>query len=349
MRIVVVDFAANTGGATSILKSFYQYLIDSHDANEWFFLLSNNYIPQTENIKVVLLTKEKQSRIRRLAFDFVYGRKFVNQLQPDAVFYLQNTLIHGVHSRQVVYMDQPIPFQDECNFSFMKSEQRTYAIYQYIIGTLIKSACKKADDIIVQTDWMKESICNKCAVPSSKVLKIQPAKILEIELLGIKKSIDNPVFFYPANFMYYKNHRCIDEAVKILVERDITDFSVEYTLSGKASDNRKIISYIGTIPQEEVVNKFMNNILVFPSYVESYGLPLAEAKSVGAMILASNTAFSREILEGYPNAYFFDPFSPVELATLMERVIRGELKKEVLQVNDSTNKNPWASVVELLR
>lgn len=47
---------------------------------------------------------------------------------------------------------------------------------------------------------------------------------------------------------------------------------------------------------------------------------MLEAKLHKGVILASNCAFSKEILEGYENAWFFDPFDAKELANLIEGI-----------------------------
>ena len=86
--------------------------------------------------------------------------------------------------------------------------------------------------------------------------------------------------------------------------------------------------------------------LVFPSYIESYGLPLAEARKCGALILASDTPFSKEILRGYKNAYFFNPFAPDELADFMQGIIEGKIKKEAVDDIEWENSSDWKKMIE---
>ena len=76
-------------------------------------------------------------------------------------------------------------------------------------------------------------------------------------------------------------------------------------LSKYAIDNKLDITFRGSLPREKVFEFYTNSVLVFPSYLESFGLPLLEARLIGAPIIASDTSFSREILEGYDNAVFF--------------------------------------------
>ena len=351
MRIIVNDFAASTGGATSILVSFYNYLVSSGDCNEWYFLLSDKYIEETENIHVVLLDKEKKSRIRRLLFDYVYGRRLISKLKPDAVFYLQNTFIHGVHVPQIAYMDQPIPFQTACNFSFFDLEQRPYAIYQHIIGYLVKNACKAADLIIVQTEWMREAIVEQCRISVSKIKKIPP------DIYGVcnkeKGSLDNHKFFYPASLTYYKNHGCIVQAIECINKTKKLDIQVDFTIETNEKMNFPYdeINCIGNISHSEVMDRYSTETLIFPSYIETYGLPLAEARLSGGMILTADTPFAHEILEGYVNAYYFDPFQPEQLAELIEDVYYGRIVKSDVshEIETACKNSGWKEVVKCIQ
>ena len=102
-RILVIDTAASSGGALTVLQDFYKTVCDSDEDIEWIFLLSHYYIAEKENIKVIVRPKLK-SHIRRLAFDCVTGRRFIKKINPDVVFSLQNTTLMGVHVPQVVYV-----------------------------------------------------------------------------------------------------------------------------------------------------------------------------------------------------------------------------------------------------
>ena len=65
------------------------------------------------------------------------------------------------------------------------------------------------------------------------------------------------------------------------------------------------VKFCGQIPRDEVFDFYTRSVLLFPSYVESYGLPLLEAKLTGTYIIASDCPFSREILSEYGKAAFF--------------------------------------------
>ena len=340
MKILVVDIAASTGGALSVLKDFYEETKKDKN-NEYIFLLSDNYLKETSNIKTIILKNEKKW-IKRLIFDHINGKKIVKKLNPDVILSFQNTIIRGVKQKQILYVHQSIPFQKLKKFSFFKKNEFKLAIIQYFIGNQIKKSIKLADKVIVQSEWMKEAITKECKIEKNKIKKITP-KIEDIKLKKIK--LDNTTFFYPASNAIYKNHSIINEAVEILRNQGIKNFKVEFTLEG---ENTNQIKYLGTLSRDKVFDKYQSSILIFPSYIETYGLPLAEAKKTQTIILAADTEFSKEILSDYPNAYFFNPFDSNELTNLMEQCINKKIIKK--SYKDTTKqKNVCSKLTDIIK
>lgn len=340
MRIIVNDIAASCGGALTVLRDFYNTVRTLNDRNEWIFLLGSDLIEETDNIRVITLPEVKASHIKRLCFDLFNGRKIINSLKPDVVLSLQNTKCFGVKCKQVVYVHQSLPFQKQKSFSFFKREERGLAVYQHILGSFIKLSIKRADKVIVQTEWMRKAVIADCSIPESRVDCFPP------NIKGIAKNsetaFDSNKFFYPTNNNIYKNIPCIEQAVGILHSENI-DCDVELTVSEKFAD--KSIKGIGYIDHSAVEQKYFERTLLFPSYMETFGYPLAEAMQAGTIILASDCPFSHEVLEGYPNAYFFDYKQPAQLAELMKKVINKEIVKEDYSVCGILTTNSWEQLI----
>ena len=345
MKIVVNDIAASSGGALSILISFYDYIKANDKINEWIFLLSDNYIEETENIKVILLPKIKYSWFRKLVFDFITGRKFIKALKPNVVFSMQNIITFGFKLPQVVYVHQSLPFQTVKKFSLLKKNERHLAVYQYFIGAVIRSSVKRADKVIVQTQWMKAAVAKKTKIQEDKIFHVWP-DINNTADFRKENEFDNSSFFYPTADNIYKNNSFVYKACEILQQKNIHDFSVKMTLENLISIQN--IAFIGRISREQVIDEYNKSALIFPSYIETFGLPLAEARQMGTIILASNCPFSLEVLDGYENAYFFDPFNPDELAGLMLEVINGQISRKPEQESSTLNENSstWKLVVD---
>ncbi len=344
MRIVVNDIAASKGGAMTVLKDFYSCICENDKENKWIFLLGDKFVEETENIKVITLPEIKKNPIKKVLFDFFTGKKFIHKLNPDVVFNMQNIITFGIKVPQVVYIHQPLPFQNTKKFSFFKKREKKLAFIQYVIGTIIKYSVKKSDKVIVQTDWMKDAVCKKCGISRDKIVKVLPnVKRIDRMSSDCQPNIQN--FFYPTSNVLYKNNDLVFSASKILEEQNITH-NIDLTLNKESTST--FVNCIGRIPYEAVIEKYHNSTLIFSSYIETFGYPLAEARQVGALILAADTDFSRELLNGYENAYFFNPFKSNELAELMKKVVLGEIeRKDTADIFEKQEDN-WKKVIECL-
>ncbi|MCD1024642.1 glycosyltransferase [Enterococcus sp. SMC-9] len=330
------DIAASEGGAMSVLKELYQEIIDSNDDNEWIFLLNDYYLEEKPNIKIKILPDIKKSWIKRLNFDVFFGRRLINNLFPDIYISLQNTATLGIKAPQFVYLHQILPFQKEKHFSFFKKEERLYAIYQKIIGLIIKKTIKLSKSgVIVQTVYL----ANELKRQMNNDIYILKPKVKPQRFFYEDKEVRT--FFFPAADILYKNHEVIYKAIEILNKQKIVNFKVFLTIenSGKYNVNTSNIIFLGKISREKVLEMYSKSILIFPSYIESYGIPLLEGMNSGTKIFAAKTEVSLEVLDGYPNSYFFDFFDANQLANLMRKQIQEDIpyipKNERKEDNDS--------------
>lgn len=347
MRIVVNDIAASYGGAMTILKGFYEYVCEYDKENEWIFLLGEKYFEETDNVKIIVRSDIKQSGVKKFFFDLFSGRKFIDALKPDVVFSLQNIITFGVKAPQCTYIHQSLPYTKMKKFSFFKSSERVSAVYQKLIGQLIHLSAKKADRVIVQSKWMKEAVIEKTGIKKEKIFNIMP-DVEDLTPYIRKDEFDNKVFFYPTADNIYKNNDCIFNACRILEDEGITDFKVMLTLSsGEIENLPNKIECMGRLSREQLLSQYNKATLLFPSYVETVGLPMVEARQMNTIVLASNCPFSTEVLENYENAYYFDPFNPKELAMLMKKVIKGDIdRKPVSGVEKTDTNSSWQTIVE---
>lgn len=325
MRIEVFDVAADRGGALTMLRGFYEAALQTPE-HEWIFHVSTPQLPETENIRVHNHPWVKRSWFHRLYFESIANR-FVRQAEPDVVVSLQNIGVWGAKVAEVVYVHQSLPFSAD-RYGLL-DEPRLWA-YQNIVSRLIKRSILKARVVIVQSQWMKRMIVERLHVDPDKIRVIPPPSVSSAPSHEPTDAARR-CFFYPSSFMPYKNHKLIVEACRLLYEKGKRDFHVELTISPRSLKSLKAnhldcISTSGPLTFEEVQLRYSHTVLLYPSKLESYGLPLAEARRVGAIILASDTPSGREILDGYPNARLFAHDSAPALARLMGAVMDGDLE-----------------------
>ncbi|PEM53790.1 glycosyltransferase [Bacillus wiedmannii] len=335
MNIMVFDVPAESGGALSVLNEFHRDAMLCKDKSiNWFFVISKPELEETENIKILRFPWVKKSWFHRLYFDNFIANDLVKKYNIDKIFSLQNVTVPNTNVEQILYIHNSLPFVEH---KFKFKENKHLWIYQNIIGRNIIRSAKKADKVIVQTEWMKKNCIEKIDVANKNINVVPPNINVEIKHYFKANEQSLATFFYPASGVDFKNHRIIVEACRKLKSKiKALEFKVYFTLIG--NENKHIselynevkmeglpIEFIGGLSREQVFNYYTKSILLFPSYIETFGLPMLEAKLHKGVILASNCPFSHEILDGYENAYFFDPFNVGELLRLMEDVLEGKL------------------------
>lgn len=316
MRIMVFDVPAESGGALSVLNEFYnEFELDLH--NEYIFVLSMPELKETSNIKVLRFPWIKKSWGHRLYFDHFIAPKLIKKYEVDKVLSLQNIIIPHTGVYQSVFVHNALPFS-KYRFSF--NENKLLWIYQNVIGKNIMKSIKKADHVIVQTNWMKKKCVEQLRVIPEKIEVKQPKIDIEVKKTFEQTEESTSTFFYPASGVVFKNHKVVVDACLMLKEDGITDYKVIFTLEGNENEhivnlyniskkNDLPIKFIGSLTREEVFDFYTKSTLIFPSYIETVGLPLLEAKMHETPIIASDCAFAHEILDGYEKVFYFNPFT----------------------------------------
>lgn len=333
MKIVVFDVPASTGGALSILTDFYKETISYKNKKiEWHFILSTPEFKERRNVKIHNYPWIKKTWFHRLYFDYFYSKKIIKKLNPDKIISLQNTLIPS-NKNQILYVHQAIPFS---KYKIKIRRNFKLWIYQNIISKIIFRSIKKADKIIVQTQWFKDACVTKTNINSNKVIVVNP-RVPKIDINEFSLDQNPYRFFYPASFELYKNHEVIFEAVKLLKMKNENNFEMILTIDEESiKKNKKLfkkyekydlpIKYAGQLSHSQVLNFYKSSVLVFPSYIETFGLPLIEAKKSNSIILVADEPYSREVLENYSNVYFFKAFDADVLSSYMYDIIKGEIE-----------------------
>ena len=322
---MVFDVPAESGGALSVLHEFYNEFKLDQD-NEYIFVLSLPELKETSNIKVLRFPWIKNSWGHRLYFDHIIAAKLIKDYDIDQVLSLQNVIIPHTAVYQSVFVHNALPFSE---YRFRLKEDKLLWVYQNIIGKNIIKSIKKADRVIVQTNWMKNRLVEKLNVYDEKI-EVKQAKI-DIEIKDqFRETKDSlSTFFYPASGVIFKNHKVIVDACLKLKEDDIDEYKVIFTLNGDENkhiaelynivkENQLPIEFVGSMKRDEVFQLYSKSILIFPSYIETVGLPLLEAKVHSTPIMAADLCYSKEILYRYNKASYFNPFKSQELKLLME-------------------------------
>lgn len=356
MNIMVFDVPANSGGALSILNDFYNEVKNNTNVDiNWFFVLSTPELEELKNVKILRFPWVKKSWLHRLYFDSFVAPRLIKKHNVNKVLSFQNIIVPHTTVPQVLYVHQPLPFVD---YKFSFKENKVFWTYQNVISRLIKKSIKEAEKVIVQTGWMKKACIEQIGIDSRKIKVIPPNINLNVNNYFEPNEANMKKFFFPSGAQSYKNHRVIVESCKRLREQGINDYSVIFTLKGNENDSiatlyKEVIAldlpieFTGSLSREKVFELYTKSILIFPSYIETFGLPMLEARLHKTIILASDCFFSHEILDGYGNAYFFDPFDEEDLSTCISSVLEGKVSYKSHKKIDYNRSNS-ESIIEIV-
>jgi glycosyltransferase involved in cell wall biosynthesis len=198
--------------------------------------------------------------------------------------------------------------------------------------TWFRLASSNADEYIVQTPTMK-AIMHRLGYINNRPIKIRPFIANSLSYTRSGKSIrpnarSDYDFIYVATGEPHKNHKNLVEAWCILADQNLYP-SILLTLDKAASamlcawidykvSNFKLnLTNAGLVSHSSVIQLYSQaGALIYPSRLESFGLPLIEASMAGIPILASELDYVRDVIDPIET---FDSSSPLSIARAVKR------------------------------
>lgn len=351
MKIFVNDVAVkrNSGGVYTVLQSVYSSAVKMND-DHFTFLLGDDLFPSKPNIKIETRSDLQNNYVKRVAFDWFFGKKLITNAKPDVYISLQNTAQMGLGKiNQFTYVHQPLPFQRSKKFSFFKKSERKLAFYQYIVGFLIKTSIKFSNTkVIVQSEWLKNELVSRGITKSENVLVSFPVVDNNMIVRHVSQNEDKVNFFFPSTAMLYKNHTVVVEALQYIPESVKSRINIIFTITLQEfqtlTNKRDVpseISLLGRIEKTKVAEILSESTLLFPSYIETFGLPILEAKQLERPMLVADVPVLKESVSGYSDVQYFEPFNAQELADLIAEFVntKSQTKSVVLQPGQEIDTN----------
>jgi len=200
--------------------------------------------------------------------------------------------------------------------------------------------CERASFVCVQAQWTKQEIIDQYGISEAKVVVVpwgsvfhayEAPSIRAAREIVRKYNLPDRFFFYPAVTWPHKNHEVILRALNLLKSEDHSTTHVYFT--GSSTGHRSVLDklagdlgvldqvhFLGFVAPEELQAIFgAATAMIFASKFEGFGLPILEAFQAQLPVLSSNATTLPEVARDA--ALYFDPDSPVELASLMKTIL----------------------------
>lgn len=339
---------------TDCLHHLSQYSIDKNI--RIIALVHSKSLFDIPNIEYIEFPKSKKSWLLRLYYEYFHFKKLSKQLGADIWFSLHDISPRVEAKKRFVYCHNPTPFFKPtlkdwrlgfkiCIFSLF---------YKYLYQLNIKSNTA----VIVQQNAIKKSFHKMFRIDN--VVVAYPEIIIENSKGKANLNPDRIHLFYPSFPRMFKNFEYIVDAFELLPERVQKKIEIHFTLekgmNGYANyifeQTRKYpeINCIGLLKRQDVLDYYNTvDVLLFPSRLETWGLPLSEFKQFDKTIFAIDLPYAKETLGNYEKAHYFEANNPKELAKLITDYVKRDLKKSIPnKTTQMPDFNAWNSLFDFI-
>ncbi|MBU1086395.1 MAG: glycosyltransferase [Candidatus Omnitrophica bacterium] len=327
-KIVVSAISFTEGGPLSIFKECLDYLSENlADSYEIIALVNDKSRFDYKNIRFCEFPLAKRAWLIRLYYEYIHFKYLSSMIKPYLWLSLHDITPNVNSEIQAVYCHNPSPF-----YSLSLREAYLGGIkflafnlfYRYLYAINIK----KNDYVIVQQNNLRNKF--KKLTGADRVVVAHPTVKMPFKA-NSSMPVENS-FFYPAYPRVFKNFEVICKAAEILLNQGIKDFKIYFTIAGNENNYAKYvyntfkyinnIEFLGSVSRErtfELYNK--SGCVIFPSRLETWGMPITEAKSFEKPIILADLAYAHETLGRYDKVKFFDSDDPAALAIIMKEFI----------------------------
>lgn len=336
--IVVSAVNLNRGGTLRILRECLAYLSGLAASADYRIvaIVYKKELADFPHIDYIETQWPKKRWINRLWYEYVSLRKVAQQLQPIALWLsLHDTTPSVQAERRAVYCHNSFPF--------LKWDRRDLFFAPQIVAFALFSRffyrknIHKNKYLVVQQEWFRDAFVRMFNLPFSKIIVAPPHSETEALPMPVAVSTkEKTTFIYPAISDSHKNIECICAAAEQLWNSGVHNFEVLLTISGQ--ENRytqwlykrwgqriPALRFLGYLGRETLFRYYQEaDCLIFPSKVETWGLPISEFSTFRKPMLLADLPYARETAKGNAEVAFFPTNRPKLLAQQMQQLIEGD-------------------------
>ncbi len=321
-------------GPLALFRDALQSLAHNHgDRFEIFALVHRRDLFDVQGVTFVEFPRISSSWLARLRFEYWSAKKISRRLKPSLWLSMHDITPNVTADVRAVYCHNPAPFYRPRGFEFFADPK--FVSFCMFYGFLYRINIHDNDYVIVQQSWIREKFRRRYGV--RRVVVAHPSvDVPKTVSPSARSRSPHPYrFFFPAAPRTFKNPEVCLQAARLLERRDFTNF--ELWLTFDASTNRyastlakqfsdvQSVRWLGSLSRERVFELYGEaDCLLFPSRLETWGMPITEFRSSGKPMLVADMPYAYETAGGYDLAKLFDPEDAGNLANLMVQAANGD-------------------------
>lgn len=327
LRIVISAVNFTEGGPLTVLRECLAAASRLPAEFEIVALVNRADLVDQPRVRLIVIPSSKKSWFHRLYWEWWGFTRISRKLKPALWLSLHDVTPRVLTARQAVYCHNPSPFY---KIGWREAwMEPTFLMFNWFYAFLYRVFIRRNYCVIVQQSWLRDEFL--------KYMGQLPIVVGHPLIPIIEKGLPPPlgsklIFIYPALPRVFKNIETLCKAAQILSSRGINGFEIRLTLDGTENryarwllnqfrDTREV-RFIGRQTKDEMVTHYsIADVVVFPSKLETWGLPITEAKAHRRPLLVADLPYAHETVGNYDLVSFFPAGSPEALAELMQSLI----------------------------
>lgn len=348
-------------GTLAILRECLGYLSLLAAKNEYkvVAIVFNKALVDYPNIDYIETQWPKKRWINRLWYEYVTMKKISKELSPVYLWFsLHDTSPTVIAKHRAVYCHNSYFYYDwKLHDLIFAPKIALFAIFTKLI---YKPNIHKNDYLVVQQEWFRQAMVDIFDVKESKIIVARPESPT-VQVLGPTMDSSNSTysFLFAGSPNSHKNFEIICKAVQILEdELKMTNFKVSITVAGNENKyaswlfqkwgKLEALDFVGFVSKEKLAQMYVDsNCLIFPSKIESWGLPISEFAQYDKPMLLADLPYAHETAEGSKYTAFFNPNNESELVSQMLKLINGDftfLQSIPKRTIEEPTANSWENI-----
>lgn len=325
-------------GTLAILRECLSYLSLLAEKGDYrvVAVVFDRHLVDYPHIEYIETKWPKKRWINRLWYEYVSMHKLSKQLSPVYLWFSLHDTSPSVQSeRRAVY----------CHNSYFQYKWKLHdllfapkiALFAFFTKFIYSTNIHKNNYLVVQQEWFRQAMHTIFDVPKSKIIVARPeSPTFKPAKISHKETSDSYTFLFAGSPNSHKNFEIICKAINILEkEYNISNFKAYITVKGNENKyaswlfknwgHLKTLNFIGFVSKDKLFQLYEEtDCLLFPSKVESWGLPISEFAQFNKPMLLADLPYAHETAEGAQYVSYFEPDNEKELANKMWKLIDGD-------------------------
>ena len=358
MRIVVSAVNFSEGGPLTVLRDCLAAARAYFPSEvEIIALVHRAALIDTPGIAFIEFPRTKSSWLRRIALEYSGFKRLSRELSPDFWLSLHDISPRLNGERQAVYCHNPVPF-----FRLTLQDVRvdpTLLAFKAFYSWFYRYNIRSNAAVVVQQEWLRRAFMQRFRAPN--VIVAYP-DVTDLEAKSTETSGSSRLrLFYPAIARGFKNVELLCEMMKRLPQDLPRQPELFVTISGHENRYARFIkrSYgdvsglrlIGAQDRAAMARLYAKaDVLLFPSRLETWGLPITEAKQFGLPMIVADLPYAHETVGEYGAACFCAADDPAAWAEAVASVASGRPPWRSVERDDPEQPfvRGWAALWRLL-